>query len=257
VFVDVPEGGGIIVGNVPLAFASDIQEARIYITNANGREMFYASSTVPGTSQFLVGAAALGKLLTTQFSEPFPAATNLLAKAGRLIGSVGRKLVWSHALYPGLWCSTDNFYTFPDDITMIAAPESPRFLLYVSTSKKVYALQGGEIYSTTMSVVNAQGAIPGSMTMVPHEVLEHDDIRTPCPLWAGRDGVPYAGTEDGVIMLNEQFAYPIYEKAAATFMQNNGQNRYIVSGRGGSPSGLMAIDTVVATVYDCGGGAGP
>jgi hypothetical protein len=92
------------------------------------------------------------------------------------------------------------------------------------------------------------------MTMLPAEELNIETVTDDSPAWIGTDGVPYLGAPDGALALNKNFVYTVYDKAAAVYVENGGGSRYIVAGRGGRTSGLMATDTVVATVYDNGGG---
>lgn len=251
-WVDVAEGAGIQVSGVPVSGDGLATAARIYVTSANGTELFHATTVAPGTAVVMIGAGQRGKQLATQFCEPFPPAGHLLAKAGRLIGAVGRRLVWSQALYPGLWRPTQNSLTLPDEITMVAAPDSPQFVLYVATRKRVYVLQGESIDTASLSVACAAGAQPGSMAMLPAEVLHMDGVLTPTPLWAGTDGVPYAGMVSGVVPLTDKFVYPIYDQAAAGFVQQGGLSRFIVSGQGGKTSGLAMGDRVSAEVIQAG-----
>lgn len=254
-YVTVPEGGGIQVNSVPRGLTSTPIEARIYMTTANGTDLMYASSAMPGATAFLLGAGQLGRPLTTQFLEPFPPVRYPTAKAGRLFGVYqDRMLVWSEPLYYGLYHPTMNFIRLPDPITMIAVPESDQFIMYIGTSKKVYAFRGASVAEATLSIVSHNGAIPGSMAMIPQNVINLRGVVAPVPMWAGAEGVPYAGTETGIVGLSSVFVYPLYDKAAAIFVQRDGYNRYIVSGRGGRASGLAATDTAVATVYDNGGG---
>lgn len=252
VFVDVAEGGGIRIDDVPVSSNGLATEARVYVTPANSVELFHVGSVVPGAAQFLIGAGQRTRVLTTQFCEPFPAAAYLMAKAGRLLGAVGRHLVWSEALYPGLYRPTQNSMPFPDEITMICAPDSPQFVLYVATRKKVYVLQGESIDTASLSVACAAGAQPGSMAMLPAEVLHMDGVLTATPLWAGTDGVPYAGLLSGVVPLTDKFVYPIYDQAAAGFVQQGGLSRFIVSGRGGKTSGLAMGDSTSLEVVHAG-----
>lgn len=251
-WVDVPEGGGILITDVPASSDGSAVEARIYATTANGTELFHAGSTVPGAAQYLVGTGTRTRLLATQFCEPFPPAQHLLAKAGRLLGAVDRDLVWSLAMYYGLCRPTQTRMRLPDAITMVAAPDSPQFVLYVGTRKKVYVLAGESIDSCTLNVACAAGVIPGSMAMVPADALAMDGVLTPVPVWAGTDGVPYAGLLAGVVPLSKVFAYPIYDQAAAAFVQQDGLSRFLVSGRGGKTSGAAMGDHVSVEVIDAG-----
>lgn len=242
VYVDVPDGGGLQITGVPVASDGSATEARIYVTEANGIDLMHAGSAQPGAATFLVGAGNRARLLSTQFCEPFPPAACLLAQSGRLLGALGRDLVWSQALYYGLYRPTRNSLRFPDEIVMLAAPETDGFMVYVGTRKAVYLLRGDSIDTCVRTVACAAGVIPGSMNTVPAEAAKLDGVLTPVPFWVGADGVPYAGLIAGVIPLSSVFAYPIYDEAAAAFVQQDGLSRYIVSGRGGRTSGLAMGD---------------
>lgn len=252
VYVDVTEGGGVMLTGIPASTDTATTECRIYLTSTNGTELFHVASCAPGTASVIVGATPPGRLLATQFCEPFPAAAHLLARFGRLFGALGRTLVWSESMYYGLWRPTRNNVTLSDAITMVAAPDSPRLLLYLGTHNKTYLLQGDSIESATLSVANAGGVVPGSMVMAPPEALRMERVLTPVPLWCGTDGVPYAGTELGVLPLSNIAAYNVFDHAAATLVQQNGLSRYIVAGHGGSPSHLAFGDSVTATVVEAG-----
>lgn len=252
VYVDVAEGGGITISDVPDDANGAAVEARVYVTEANGTDLLYAGSTLPGASSFTVTAGQRTRSLATQFCEPFPPAKHLLGKTGRLIGAIDRDVVWSEAMYYGLWRPTKNTYRVPGEIVMLASPDSPQFVLYIGTRDKVYVLAGESIDSCSLTVACAAGVIPGSMAMVPAEALGLDGVLTPVPLWAGSDGVPYAGLLAGVVPLSKVFAYPLYEEAAAAFVQQNGLSRYLVSGRGGRTSGLAMGDHVSAEVIEAG-----
>jgi hypothetical protein len=243
VYVDVAEGGGIQVGDVPPDAAGTAVEARFYVTSANGEELLYAGSALPGATAFAIGAGPRTRLLSTQFCEPFPAATCLMAKAGRLLGALGRDVVWSQPMYYGLWRPTKNSLRLPAEVVMLAAPDSPQFIVYVGTREKVYVLAGDSIDTCTLSVACGAGVIPGSMAMVPGEALRMDGVLAPVPLWMGSDGVPYAGLPAGVVPLSQVFAMPrLYDEAAAAFVERNGLSRWLVSGQGGSANALVASD---------------
>lgn len=252
VYVDVPEGGGITVLDVPTDPDGRATEARIYATGANGVDLQYVASAAPGAASVLIGAHAPGRLLTTQFCEPFPAATCLLARDGRLMGALDRDLVWSLPLYYGLTRPSQMSLRLPDTIVMLAAPDVDGFLLYVGTRRKTYVLRGDSIETCTLKAANAAGVVPGSMTMIPAEALALDGVLVPTPVWVGTDGMPYAGTEGGVIPLSTHFAYPVYDRAAAIHVERGGLSRYIVAGQGGRASALAMSDYAEAEVIDAG-----
>ena len=252
-YVDVPAGGGILVTpSVPLA--SGIDEARIYATTANGQELQYVGSTVPGTA-FSVGAGARGRPLRTQYLHPLPPLRYPCIKHGRLLGASGRRLIWSEPMYYGLHKPTTNFISLRGQtITMVAASDTSTFLVYVGTDTRTYKWEGNSIEDATLAVISHFGVIPGSMARVSPDAIKLDGIVDPVPVWVDKRGIPYAGTPGGAVQIHDKFAYPIFGAAAAVFDQRDGNSRYLVSGRGGKPSGLTVGDYVTATVTDCGGG---
>lgn len=252
VYVDVPEGGGIQITDVPTDAAGVATEARMYATSANGTDLLYAGSAAPGAASFLIGAASRGRMLTTQFCEPFPPATCLLARNGRLMGALDRDLVWSLPLYYGLYRPSQHSLRLPDTILMLAAPDADGFLLYIGTAKKTYVLRGDSLDNCTLKLANGAGVVQGSMCMVPPTALGMQGVDVPCPVWTGTDGVPYVGTSAGVVPLTNHFAYPVYDHAAAVHVEQGGLSRYIVAGRGGRNAGLAMGDFTSVEVIEAG-----
>lgn len=253
VFVDVVEGGGILISGISTPLGSAPSELRVYRTEANESTLLYAqSANVDATSLFLP-AQSLGRKLTTLFKDEFPAAQYLTYKAGRIFGAVRNLLVWSDALYYGLVDNNSNFLRFPDPITMIAVPDSPRFVMYVGTTKQTYMLIGESINDASQVAIATDGCIPGSMAMVPADASEIDGVTAPVPFWVATNGLPYIGTEGGVAQAHKKFAYPLYDKAAAAFVQLDGDSRYLVAGRDrGTPSTFIASDSAIVTVHNSG-----
>ncbi|CAM5594208.1 PKD domain-containing protein [Rhodanobacter lindaniclasticus] len=176
-----------------------------------------------------------------EFGRPPP-----LAGARPAEGAVGR-------LAPrGLTRPSQMSLRLPDTITMLAAPDVDGILLYVGTRKKTYVLRGPSIDTCTLKSASATGVVPGSMTMIPAEALALDGVLVPTPVWVGTDGVPYAGTEAGVVPLSAHFAYPTYDRAAAIHVERGGLSRYIVAGQGGRTSALAMSDYAEGEVIDAG-----
>lgn len=254
VWIDVAQGGGIQITPVPSPIETGPTEANFYRTGCNSPDFLLAQTVAPGTASVILGAQLLGKQLVTMKRQPFPAAKFLCAKQGRIFGAVDRMLVWTDAMYYGVYHPSNNYIAFPDPITMIAAPEGDAFTLYVGTTRNVFMLVGTSITECRQVKTSFQGVIPGSMAMIPPEVSKLEGVVKPVPFWIGGDGVPWVGTEGGISQLSDIFAYPVYAKANAGFIASNGYNRYIVSGQGARPSDLAVTDTAVATVYNNGGG---
>jgi hypothetical protein len=254
VWVNVPQGGGITITPVPSPIDAGPTLANFYRTGCNSPDFLFAQTTAQGASSITLGAQLLGKQLVTMKCLPFPAARFLHTKQGRIFGAMDRMLVWTDPLYYGIYHPSNNYMSFPDPITMIASPEGDGFTLYVGTTKNVFMLHGDSVEKCRQVKTSFKGVVPGSMAMIPPEVVNLDGVVKPVPFWIGADGVPWVGTEGGLEQLSEIFAYPAYSKANAGFIASDGYNRYIVSGQGARPSDLAVTDTVVATVYNNGGG---
>lgn len=254
-YVTVAAGGGIQLSGLPTPQDTSITEIRVYVTSANGTQLFYAGTTLVGASSFLIGQGPRGRELRTQFYQPLPPLKYPVLKAGRLFGAYGDLMVWSDPLYYGLTHYKDNYIKVPDPITMIAAPDSQKFLLYIGTENRTYVLSADSLEDARLAPVAFTGVVPGSMAMVMPDAINIQEVVAPVPVWVDARGVPNAGTEFGVVPVHSRFVYPIYSEAAAAFVQIDGVSRYIVGGRGGAPSGLTMSDRAVARVYDEGGGA--
>lgn len=242
VYVDVPEGGGILVSGIPRPLSGEPSAMRLYVTEANSPDLLFAQSIPVNSAQWLLGAQMLGRPLTTLLKAKMPAAKWLLAKAGRIFGVVDNRVVWTDPLYYGLTDLANNYLKYPQPPTMLAAPDLASFIVYVATREKVYRLDGDSISTASQSVANSKGAIPGSMVMVPPDAMQLDRVEAPVPVWVGADGIPYAGTGFGVVALSNKFVYPLYDEATSIFAQRNGANRWLVGGKGGKRSGLAMSD---------------
>ena len=251
VYVDVPTGGGILVSGMSApALGVGTLKTRAYRTGADGTELLFAVEFDAAAHVWTLGAQQLGRTLTTMLKDVFPPTRYLLAKAGRIFGAMGRYLVWSEALYPGLVNMPSNVLAFPDEIVMIAAPETDQFILFVGTRTAVYVLSGAAIGDVKRVQVSQYGCVPGAMTMMPPEALSLDGVTAPVPVWVDGSGIPQAGTEHGLVPLHKRFAYPLYDTAAAFYVRGEGEGKMLVSGREDRMSSLVATDSVVATVYN-------
>lgn len=255
-FVDVAAGGGIQVIDIPAPQNVDTSEVRVYVTTANGTELQFAGSLAAGSSNYVIGAGRRGRQLgRTQFCAPFPSVMFPLLKAGRLLGAQGSYLLWTEPMYYGLYNPAKNFIRLHGEpITMVCAPESEEFVVYLGTDTHTYMLRGESIDTARISVASHVGVIPGSMAYLQPDVLGNEYISQPVPAWVDKRGVPMYGSLFGAQPLSDKFVYPLFESAAAFFTQTNGMSRYLVSGRGGATPGLAVSDRVVAKVNNMGGG---
>lgn len=257
-FVDVSAGGGIQVSGIPAPQNAGTAELRMYVTAANGTELLFAGAAVAGTANYAIGAGRRGRALgRTQFCAPFPAVQHPMLAKGRLFGALGSQLIWTEPMYYGLYNPSKNFISLHGEpITMVCAPESEEFVVYLGTDMHTYVLRGGSIDDARISIASHVGVIPGSMTYMEPDVIGNPYVTQPVPVWVDKRGVPMMGTATffGMQALSEKFVYPLFDSAAACFSQSEGMSRYIVAGRGGAAPGLAVADRVVAKVNNMGGG---
>lgn len=245
VFVQVPEGGGITLGG--LQAPSGVQQIRVYVSAGRSEELRHAQDLAVGGSGALIGAHQPRRSLDTQLMlRPMPPCTHLVATRGRIFGAQGRFTFWTEALRPGLYNPRGNVWPWPRPVTMMAAPVTEGFALFVATASKTYLLRGTEPQDAAFDVVG-RGAQPGTLAMVPGDALGFESA-APVPVWIDGDGQFVAGTPGGVTVLNKLAVAPTLRDAAAAFIDTPGLRRYMAGGRKGRDARLSMGDRVTATV---------
>jgi hypothetical protein len=245
---------GNIAATISTAIDGSIDEARVYVTTADGEELQYAASCTPGAT-LVIGNTPRGRPLRTQKLTPMPPLRYPVLVKGRLFGAIDRYLVWSPPMYYGLTHPTKNYSPLRGQtITMVAMSEEPGFCAYVGTDRYTYRFAGESIETATLNIVSHVGVKPGSMARVAPDAVNLQGVNAWVPVWIDARGVPWAGLAGGLQQLHDKFAYPQLDNAAAIFDQRDGHSRYIVSGRGSAPSKLAFGDSVTAQVIDAGGG---
>jgi hypothetical protein len=253
-FITLAAPGGISV-TISSALDTSIDEARVYVTTPNGQELQYAASWAPGGT-LVIGNTPRGRPLRTQYLMPLPPLRYPALSKGRLFGAVDRFLIWSEPLYYGLYNPTKNFTALRGQtITMVALADEAGFCAYIGTDRFTYKFAGDSIETATMTPVSHCGVMPGSMARVAPDAVKIEGTQTWVPAWVDSRGVPWAGANGNVVQLHDKFAYPQFDHVAAIFDQRDGNSRYILSGRGGTPSVLAFKDSFTAQVIDAGGGS--
>lgn len=210
-------GGGVVASDIPQS--SDAVYVRIYMTVANGSE-FYAQADVPmGTTTYTLTAHRLGRTLETQFAEPMLAGDVLAHYKGRMYSAVGKTLLYSEALRPGLTRIMDNYFPmFKEDIKLVLAAESG---LYV-VADKTYFLTGNNPDEMVIREVYPHSGVRGSATYVPSSVVGGTG-GIPAPVWFSDTGSVVGGPSGQVTpMMEDKVAVNEYGKGAALYKEENG-----------------------------------
>lgn len=252
--VEVPEGGGITLTGIPQPAQAGITRIRVYMTGPQGTadDLRHARDLPVGTTTVTIGAHQPGKSLDTLWLRPMPPARHLVATKGHVLGAVGRYLTFSSPLRYGLYDPRTDWLPLPAHVTLIADPPGAEgFAVLVATRSKTWLIAGESPRAASMDVVHGRGAQPGTLAMVPGDVLGFDSA-APVPVWIDTDGQFVAGTAGGVTVLNKLAVAPRLRSAAAAFLDLDGLPRYLAGGRQGAPSRLAIGDKVTAFVVDHG-----
>lgn len=254
VAVEVPEGGGVLLPAIPQPTQAGVTRIRVYMTGPQGTadDLRQAQDLPVGTTSVTLGVHQPGKTLDSLWLRPVPPADHLLASKGHVLGAVGRYLVFSQPVRPGLYDPRHDWLPLPANVTLVADPPGAQgFAVLVGTRAKTYLIAGDSPRAASMDVVHGRGAQPGTLALVPGDALGFESS-APVPVWIDTDGQFVAGTAAGVVVLNKLAVAPRLRNAAAAYLDLDGLPRYLAGGRQGGPSRLAMGDKVTAFVVDHG-----
>lgn len=244
--VDVPEGGGIQLDNVPQP-ADASMRVRVYLTPANG-EVFYFGRDMPyGMTSAVIGQHRAGKPLETQFMEPLPRGHIVRLLNGRLYVAVGGSLIFSEPMRYGLCNLVRNRIGFQTRLSMIEPVDSGGDApgLFVASGQRTYWLGGADPFAFKRKIARPHGVVPGTSLQVPAKVfgLEGDGM---VAYWLADNGVGCLGLPGGnVIPLRENQAIaPAAETGASLYRDLNGLRQVITTLQGSIERGMAIGDSV-------------
>lgn len=247
--VTIAQGQGILVTGIPTH--ADAVTVRVYVSSPNDKTLRQAVDIPAGMTQVLIGNGPRGARLETQLMHPVPAGEFILSKA-RLYSYSNGRIYFSAAMRPGLCNPIEHNVPIPGIATMLAAPESQGFTIYVGTTTRTYVLTGASIDDHERVQVSARGVLRGSMAMVPGDALGIDGVFAPTPVWIDTDGQFIAGLSSGILPLNNKVATDAMRNCAAAFIDRDGFRKMVVSGEGGTRSKLGVSDTAELIVVSHG-----
>lgn len=249
--IDVPEGGGIALSDIPAPLDDGVARARIYVTGAQGDVLYHAMDLAPGLPAAMLGQGPRGKMLDTQFLTPMSAGSIVRWFAGRLYVAAADVLAWSQALRYGLHHPAFNRIRFGAAIDMVqpVASGGDGAGLYVAAGDRVYFLAGADPATFTQAIARSRGVVPCSALAVEASVFgvqQGGEVA----YWMGRDGVPCLGLPGGQVMpLREgQVVAPQAASAASLYREQNGLRQVVTALSQSRPQGLAFSDSVTVTV---------
>lgn len=209
-FVDVEEGGGILLADLPAPAGAT--SLRIYRTTPNGTEPALVTELPAGMPSYHLGAAQLGRPAETRNLRQMPPGEHVAAWNGRLLIAHGRVLRFSEPMQYGLHSPRHGFVQLPDRITMVAPVEAG---VFVGTTTGVVFLRGSRPREWTRHETGGLPPVPGALT-----TITSGETRTEAPgqrmaLWLAPNGL-VLGTEEGTLieLQASRLQLPTYEQGA-------------------------------------------
>ena len=249
--VDVVQGGGITLTNVPNTSDADGAYVRIYASKANGSVLYKVRDLPLGTSTFLIGVHESGRQLETMFHEPLPAGHIVRFHNGRQFVFRDRAVYWSEALYPGQGRLQANYVAFDKRGDMIeGAGEGQGAVLYIAAGKRTYQMSGADPKQWQRRIAHPHGAVPGSSTRADASALGVEGVGT-VPYWLDANGQFVSGPLAGVQQLHQdRYAAPSgVTRASSVFQEVAGARRLLSVLQGGITNPLGVTDTAEAEVW--------
>lgn len=248
--IDVGDGQGIVLANIPQPASPDTTAIHVYCTDANDQVLRLALVLAPGTVTAMIAAAACGRSLATQFLRPLPPGQMVRYANGRQFVAVGREVLVSEPLRYGMFNPISGRIRFAHTVDLLEPAGNEG--LYVAAGGRTFWLQGTDPATVTQRICRSSGAVPGTGIQVAGDVLGLETAEN-LPVWLAQSGHFCVGMPGGsVVVLKEgQAVTDGAGRGAALLRQQDGLQQLIVSLRGPHSQGLAIKDRAVAHIlYD-------
>ena len=223
--ISVTTGGGIVLNTITTA--AD-HKTRVYVSPANGENLYWVQDSWPGQTTAYVGAHTPGKMLSVMHMSPMEPCTHLETYNGRIYGVVGNALVATQAMNYGLTRPATDFVMFPAEPTMVKSVVDG---LYVGTQHDVVFLAGDDLPLFKQKQADALPPIPGSALVVDGGLFGEPGRGI---VWLTRRGWVFGSTGGRVKRLTEsQMSLPSYDRAAALYREHDGMRQVMTFVKGG------------------------
>lgn len=187
-FVDVPEGGGIVVTG-PAGTGS----YRVYRTHQNGGVLQSAGIVLGGASTTL-GFGPMGRQADTQHLAPMLGGSIVRAWRGLVLVARGRMILWSEPLRYGLRDPRHNFVQFEHKVTLLEPVDGG---VFVGDQSGVRFYAGPTPAEWQVKTTGGMAPVGGTGSSMPGSMLGGDlagDARV--AVWLAENGF-VVGTADG------------------------------------------------------------
>lgn len=252
--VEVAEGQGIQVSQIPVPQSAETLRVNVYLSDANDTVLRLHSNLVAGTTTLLIGAPAQGRAAMTQFLTTMPPGRIVRLLNGRQFVADGRYLRWSPPMRYGLTDRVRNVMRFNDDIDLMEpvgrGTESAGF--FVAAGKRTYWLGGADPANWNQPIAYGHGAVPGSSIVINADVLGFDSS-APVAFWLARNGRFVVGMPGGQVvpLKRDEFVAQDADRAAVLLREQGGIRQLITALRAPRTNSFAIADKPVAhVIYD-------
>lgn len=231
----------IQVSSIPQSTDARVVATRLYVTPLDSDE-FYREVDVPAgtTSTTLRGFFATGQQLITQFMQNMPPGQLLEYHNGTIYTAINNILVHTDPLRYNLWDNNDNFFEFPNRITLLkSVPHGPsrseRPGMFVG-SDKTYFLSDIGTDEVDQKVVLGYGAVEGAAMHVPNS----DHV-----LWLSAKGIE-RGVSGGKVehLTEDQIAMDVYARACLGMVERSGHRALVAIAQSSVHTPLLSSDWI-------------
>lgn len=195
--VDVGQDQGIVV--TPLPVHPDITHVRLYASPPNGSELYHVATVPNGVNAITISHSPDGHPIETLHKLPFPPCDRIASFKRRIIGSIGKWLVFSDIENPSLQDPRHNWLPFSEPIVFLGPVDDG---VYVGTSKRVWFCAGNDPKDWSLRVVDVVGVIPqDSAVPIPADTFPGERLLAQGSLvpWWSNDGELVIGRSEGYV----------------------------------------------------------
>lgn len=251
VAIELADESGIQLTSIPQpGNPSATPLVNVYCTGPNDQVLRLATTIPAGITSGLIGSPAEGRALTTQFLVPLPAGQIVRHVNGRQFVAVGREVLYSEPMRYGLYHPVRNRIRFTKDVDLLEPAGNEG--LFVASGKRTYWLGGRDPGEFSQRIARMAGAVPGSGTRVPSNILGLETTED-VPVWLARSGHFCVGLPSGgiVVLKDGEAVVPSADRAAVMLRQQGGIQQLVAALRGPRAQGLAFGDRAVAhVIYD-------
>jgi len=230
-FLDVSQGGGIYISDIPVSSDPTVQYVNVYMTTTNG-EIFYLAATVENSvteTSYQGDCSEFTIRLMTQFMSN-PPEGEMIEYYNSRVYIAQNNVLWFTENFNYELISLDNGYIiFDSPITLLASNQDG---IYLATENETIFMSGDEIPLKRIKIAD-YGAVKGTSVKMTADVLmpiEGLNLSGVAIFWLSKKGI-CIGLRGGMFknMTLTKYLFPESSEGTGLFRQQEGLNSYLVA----------------------------